>query len=1089
MFFVELKEANVEDEDDEINKSIKEIHQSAQKLSDNIEKLSHDHEKFVNKENMLSFSPVIPSNDDREANDAITGETSEDAVDPIRFECKVRSSTLKSNFTDDFDTPPETPEFIPGSGSTSLNSTLSRSNFEINNGDLEAVDSSPERINCEDGTNGKHSSLTMIRYQDNSSDDNSNDETPPKPPPRPKRKSRMKIKNLSLDERGASQDYPHQNDILFRTDSALQLRKENNFLKGNISVLIISAGGLRQQWKPRWGVYDKSQCKLRFYKNNFEEDVIGETDVLSATFTYDLENDQNGQFKICTKDEEQTIDVGNAENRLYWLQQLQKARREFTQTTSSHHNLSARTSVGLLKEKAPDESSKESSPFKDIFATMERPPEISTPRSADFYGKKSFFQNFTRKASFKLVRSSSDRTPSPTSMEPRSPPPSKPFASPTHSQGFQALSKIRKSLREKRPPLGPRKATFEDVSRELETVKDDLQASQDDASASKEVISVLRKQIQKLQKEKETLSAMKPELAEGQLIDILREKDEQIVELESSLRERDKEKENLDEKMSKLDQDAAAYLQLIEVKDQSIVRLSNQLHELELSAKIDQASPPVNGTFFYAEKVTVGTQSDVDKEKETLQDTVTAFLMQNKFLNKEVLELNQLRQQAIDREQKLFIEASDWEAKFYQIQSKYLLLLNELHNPQVMVSASRQEMVGHLLKDIVESSEKPSLSSQNPKYDRFGFKIDEDGSLEEKAERLRRLTQENLEETELSLEEVESRWDSVVSTLSKPVHFTVTLDMKNLIRRGIPINLKGTVWKAIVDNRIRGSMERPQPDYYQALLSNYNPGLTLSPAAKQIELDLLRTLPSNKHYDSPHASGIPKLRRVLLAYSLHNPEIEYCQGFNRIAAIALLFLNEEDAFWCLVYIVEVVMPQSYYSKQLIGAQIDQAVFKELVTEKLPSLATHLENHGVDPALFSLNWFLCLFVDTLPVATYLHIWDSLLFEGSKVLFRYALAILKSLEEKLLRQNDYMSIFSTFRTEVESLSDIKKLTQIAFHDLNPFPLRTINNKRETHQKILKAQMESLEVIRRDYRKNSFASKAPSPCYVQSDEDEGV
>ena len=138
-----------------------------------------------------------------------------------------------------------------------------------------------------------------------------------------------------------------------------------------------------------------------------------------------------------------------------------------------------------------------------------------------------------------------------------------------------------------------------------------------------------------------------------------------------------------------------------------------------------------------------------------------------------------------------------------------------------MVSATRQEMVGHLLKDIVESSEKPTLSSQNPKYDRFGFKIDEDGSLEEKAERLRRLTQENLEEAELSFEEVESRWVSVVSTLSKPVHFTVTLDMKNLIRQGIPINQKGTVWKAIVDNRIRGSMERPQPDYYQVYYMKY----------------------------------------------------------------------------------------------------------------------------------------------------------------------------------------------------------------------------------------------------------------------------
>ena len=49
------------------------------------------------------------------------------------------------------------------------------------------------------------------------------------------------------------------------------------------------------------------------------------------------------------------------------------------------------------------------------------------------------------------------------------------------------------------------------------------------------------------------------------------------------------------------------------------------------------------------------------------------------------------------------------------------------------------------------------------------------------------------------------------------------------------------------------------------------------PFTFQIELDLLRTLPNNKHYDSPNADGIPKLRRVLLAYSVHNPDVEYCQ--------------------------------------------------------------------------------------------------------------------------------------------------------------------------------------------------------------------
>ena len=46
-------------------------------------------------------------------------------------------------------------------------------------------------------------------------------------------------------------------------------------------------------------------------------------------------------------------------------------------------------------------------------------------------------------------------------------------------------------------------------------------------------------------------------------------------------------------------------------------------------------------------------------------------------------------------------------------------------------------------------------------------------------------------------------------------------------------------------------------------------------------------------------------------------------------AIALLFMAEEDAFWCLVYIIESLMPPEYYSrdKQLIGAQVDQVSIK------------------------------------------------------------------------------------------------------------------------------------------------------------------
>ena len=55
----------------------------------------------------------------------------------------------------------------------------------------------------------------------------------------------------------------------------------------------------------------------------------------------------------------------------------------------------------------------------------------------------------------------------------------------------------------------------------------------------------------------------------------------------------------------------------------------------------------------------------------------------------------------------------------------------------------------------------------------------------------------------------------------------------------------------------------------------------------------------------------------------------------------------------------------------------------MLSEKLPKLSQHFTTHSVDPALFTLNWFLCVFVDTMPVKTYLHIWDAFLFEGSKV----------------------------------------------------------------------------------------------------------
>lgn len=104
-------------------------------------------------------------------------------------------------------------------------------------------------------------------------------------------------------------------------------------------------------------------------------------------------------------------------------------------------------------------------------------------------------------------------------------------------------------------------------------------------------------------------------------------------------------------------------------------------------------------------------------------------------------------------------------------------------------------------------------------------------------------------------------------------------ELKNLIRAGIPHEHRSKVWKWCVDRHARKFRDNAEPGHFQVLLQRALE--KQNPASKQIELDLLRTLPNNKHYSCPTSEGIQKLRNVLLAFSWRNPDIGYCQGLNR----------------------------------------------------------------------------------------------------------------------------------------------------------------------------------------------------------------
>lgn len=64
-------------------------------------------------------------------------------------------------------------------------------------------------------------------------------------------------------------------------------------------------------------------------------------------------------------------------------------------------------------------------------------------------------------------------------------------------------------------------------------------------------------------------------------------------------------------------------------------------------------------------------------------------------------------------------------------------------------------------------------------------------------------------------------------------------------------------------------------------------------------------------------------------------------------------------------------------------QVDQWVLKDFLGEKLPRLATHFEDHSIDVSLITFNWFLVVFVESLPSDILLPLWDAFLYEGTKV----------------------------------------------------------------------------------------------------------
>ncbi|XP_067002612.1 USP6 N-terminal-like protein [Anabrus simplex] len=216
-----------------------------------------------------------------------------------------------------------------------------------------------------------------------------------------------------------------------------------------------------------------------------------------------------------------------------------------------------------------------------------------------------------------------------------------------------------------------------------------------------------------------------------------------------------------------------------------------------------------------------------------------------------------------------------------------------------------------------------------------------------------------------------------------------TEKMRRRLYKGLPDSVRGQVWRQLLKLDV---VKEEQKGKYQEMLERAHRG---SPDIRQIDLDVNRTYRDHIMFRERYGIQQQALFNVLSAYSVYNLEIGYCQGMSQIAALLLMYMNEEDAFWALSVLIadKKYSMHGFYIPGFPKLLRYQEHHDKIMNRFLPKLKKHLDRNGVDTGIYTLKWFFQCFLDRVPFTLTLRIWDVYLFLGERILTGMAYNLLK------------------------------------------------------------------------------------------------
>ncbi|MBN3304620.1 USP6 N-terminal-like protein [Amia ocellicauda] len=270
--------------------------------------------------------------------------------------------------------------------------------------------------------------------------------------------------------------------------------------------------------------------------------------------------------------------------------------------------------------------------------------------------------------------------------------------------------------------------------------------------------------------------------------------------------------------------------------------------------------------------------------------------------------------------------------------------------------------------------------------DRFGFLHEEElptpSAVEEKQK------QQELE-----------RLDKWLKMMKKWDKYRNSEKMMRRVYKGVPLHLRGQVWSVLLD------VEKLKNDNTGKYEKMKEQATRYSTEIKQIDLDVNRTFRNHIMFRERFGVKQQALFNVLAAYSVYNTEVSYCQGMSQIAAILLMYMNEEDAFWALSQLLtnQKHAMHGFFIPGFPKLQRFQSHHDQILSKLIPKLKKHLDKEQMSTGIYTTKWFLQCFIDRTPFTLTLRLWDIYILEGERILTAMSYTILKLHKKRLLKMS--------------------------------------------------------------------------------------